>query len=362
MPNLDNKNNQLPSNFKVIGVMSGTSLDGLDVAYCTFNKKDNKWTYTIDEAATFQYDNEIREILSRAYNCSGRELTIIDFQFGSFIGKKVDKFITSKKLKPDFIASHGHTIFHDPKNGYTLQIGKGAAIAAKTKIPCICDFRTSDICRDGQGAPLVPIGDKLLFSDLDICLNLGGFSNISFDKNEVRLAFDVSPCNIALNHFSNKLGKEFDLNGELGKLGKINYDLLRELNTLPFYHLESPKSLGKEWFDEVFLPSFSNYNINITDILATIYEHIAEQIVSNTNGIKGEKILISGGGAKNQFLIQLIKSKSNKTIVIPDILTIDFKEALIFAFLGVLYMIKQPGALKSVTGANADSISGCMYY
>jgi len=359
MLDFSNKNKQ---SYRVIGVMSGTSLDGLDICLCSFSYTENKWKYSIEKVSTVNYQEDIRNKLSSAFNISGRELTKLDYDYGKWIGVQIKKFLKNSSPKVDFIASHGHTIYHKPSEGYTLQIGKGSAIAAETGIPCISDFRSSDVCRNGQGAPLVPIGDKLLFSEYDFCLNLGGFSNISYEKSNKRLAFDIGPCNIVINGLSRKLGLSYDKDGEIGKKGEVNISLLEELNSFDFYKIIGPKSLGREWIEEIFVPTIERYNIKTEDKIRTVYEHIAVQISNVTNHIKGKNMIVTGGGAHNSFLIHLLQNKSNLSIVIPDNQTVDYKESLIFAFLGVLYMIKQPGALSTVTGASEDSISGCLYY
>jgi anhydro-N-acetylmuramic acid kinase len=348
--------------FRVIGVMSGTSLDGLDICLCNFALKESIWTYKIERASTITYDDELKDKLTTAYSCSGKELAKLDFEYGRWIGKQINNFINVSEDYPDIISSHGHTIFHHPKEGYTLQIGKGAAIASETNTPCICDFRSSDVSRVGQGAPLVPIGDKLLFSEFDICLNLGGFSNLSFEKDNKRFAFDISPCNILLNHLAQKLGKNYDNEGLLGSKGFVDNSLLNDLDSIDFYHTTPPKSLAREWFEELLLPIFDKYELSNLDKLRTAYEHISNQICYITNKEDGEKILVTGGGAHNNLLIHLIRNKSKHIIVKPDSETIDYKEALIFAFLGVLYVLRKPGALSTVTGAIKDSISGCLYF
>lgn len=342
--------------------MSGTSMDGLDIAFCSFEQFKNRWEYVIEKAITVPYDSETNNLLNYAYLSSGRELTVIDYRYGKWIGQQVAKFLDSESIIPDFIASHGHTIFHEPQSGYTLQIGKGSAIASETNIPCICDFRSGDICRGGQGAPLVPIGDRHLFPDYDSCLNLGGFSNISFEKHGARIAFDISPCNIALNYFAHKLGHQYDDKGQIGKKASVDKKLLDDLNSIEYYHKDQHKSLGREWFEKSLLNVIDQYTISVEDVIGTLYEHISLQIVNAIEQTKTEKVLVTGGGAKNDFLIHLLKTKSKREIVIPDPLTVDFKEALIFAFLGVLYLTQQVGALKSVTGASKDTIAGCLYY
>lgn len=342
--------------------MSGTSLDGLDICLCNFTWKEEKWAYKIQKAITVNYDSSIKNRLSSAYTSSGIELTKLDFEYGKWIGSQIKGFLTDVEIRPDFIASHGHTIFHKPNEGYTLQIGNGAAIAAESGLPCICDFRSSDVCRSGQGAPLVPIGDRYLFTEYDICLNLGGFANLSYEEDSSRLAFDIGPCNIILNSIAQEMGINYDVDGNLGRKGFVNESLLNKLNSLEYYHKNLPKSLGREWIEEIFFPIVKEYSITPEDKLSTLYEHIATQISLIINRINGKSILITGGGAHNSLLIHLLRNKSKHSIVILDKQTIDFKEALIFAFLGVLYILKQPGALSSVTGANQDSISGCLYY
>ena len=352
------------NSYTCVGIMSGTSLDGLDICICEFNVDiAGKWNYSILKGETIPYPNDIKTRLVQAPNLLGEHLTQFDYEYGSWIGKTVNDFILKSNESPTFVASHGHTIFHNPQNGYTLQIGKGSAISAETSIPCISDFRSSDVCRGGQGAPLVPIGDKHLFSEFDICLNLGGIANLSYDNNsKLRIAFDICPCNMQLNYLAGLLGKEFDPNGEIGKKGNINSVLLQNLNNIAYYKTDSPKSLGREWFESQILKMVIEFDCSIENKLRTTYEHIAQQITTVTNKISGNTILITGGGAKNDFLIELIRGKSNKKVIIPDEKTIDFKEALIFAFLGVLYLENQVGALKTVTGAKKDSICGCLYF
>lgn len=350
--------------YTCIGLMSGTSLDGLDICLSTFEKNvNNTWRYSILKAQTLPYPNEIKYKLENAPHLSGEQLTSFDYEYGHYIGKIVNDFIKNLNEDVDFIASHGHTVFHNPSKGYTLQIGKGAAISSETGVPCISDFRSSDVCKGGQGAPLVPIGDKLLFYDYDICLNLGGIANLSYDDvNGERIAYDISPCNMMLNHLVLNLGIEFDKNGMIGKTGMVDGSLLNKMNSLDYYRTSNPKSLGREWFEQNILGLLNSAECSIEDKLRTSYEHIAEQITNATNSIDKQSLLITGGGAKNLFLIELIKQKSYKKVIVPDYQTIDFKEALIFAFLGVLFIEKEHSALASVTGSKANSICGCFYH
>jgi len=295
-------------------------------------------------------------------NCDSAELARLNIVYGKFLGNQVAYFINKNNLKPHFVSSHGHTIFHQPQNSFTFQAGAGAAIAAECKLPVVCDFRTLDVALGGQGAPLVPIGDKLLFNEYEYCLNLGGFANVSFEYYNQRLAFDICPVNIVLNHYTQKLGIEYDKNGDIASKGTLNKNLLDKLNSLEFYSLpaNTPKSLGKEWVQKYIIPLIDSFNESNENILATYIEHIVMQLFKSITK-KNAKVLISGGGVYNTFLINRLKVISGLNIIIPDKNTIEFKEALIFAFLGVLRVKNEINTLKSVTGAIADSSGGSVY-
>lgn len=344
-----------------IGIMSGTSLDGVDIAFCQFSGNFDSTGWKISMAETIPYAKVWREKLSKAPDLSADDLIKLDFEYGRMLGSLAKSFITRHQIEPDFIASHGHTIFHQPQKGYTLQIGHGAALAAESQHKVICDFRSLDVALGGQGAPLVPIGDRLLFGEYAACLNLGGFSNVSFENNGKRVAFDICPVNIALNHFTQMLGYDFDKGGQIAKSGKLNKKLFEKLNTLDYYQQSPPKSLGREWLEKVFLPVIESSNPEIPEILNTLTEHIARQIHESTKDMVQGKILITGGGAENLHLISRIKTYSNHEIVIPDKKLTHFKEALIFALLGYLRLKNQVNTLASVTGASRDSSGGTIY-
>jgi anhydro-N-acetylmuramic acid kinase len=344
---------------KAIGAMSGTSLDGLDIAAVEFEFKNNKWSFRIINATTVSYPPEWIEKLKNAHTIPGEKLMELNAEYGSFTGEEINEFIEQTGFQPDLVASHGHTVFHQPEKHFTLQIASGAEIAAITKTTTVADFRITDIALGGQGAPLVPVGDKLLFADFDYCLNIGGFANVSFEKENRRLAFDIGPANFALNYFAEKQGVPYDKNGDFGRKGELNKALLNELNSLSFYAQEPPKSLGREWMEDVFFPLIRKFDISDFDKMRTIYEHIAIQIANA--GASSGKLLITGGGAFNTFLIERIKYHSNLEIVIPDATIINYKEALIFAFLGVLRLQNQINCYASVTGATKDSSVGVVF-
>jgi len=350
------------NSYCVLGLMSGTSLDGLDIAQCTFEFQEGKWVFHIDRAITYPYTLQWKEKLANAEKLSGLDLMLLHNEYGNLLANFVNLFLEGHKTNIDFIASHGHTIFHQPQNRLTLQIGSGACIAAQTGIATICNFRTLDVALGGQGAPLVPIGDKLLFGNYGHCLNLGGFANISYDNNRGdRVAFDVCPVNIVINHLVMERGLSFDPEGSIAKQGMVNEALLNRLNNLSFYSQKGPKSLGKEWVLSEMLPVINSYNLTLEDKLRTFYEHVAIQI---NNSIRGEincKVLITGGGAHNNFLLELFSTRIKLKILIPAPEVIDFKEALIFAFLGVLRFRNEENCLSSVTGAKKDNVGGIIY-
>ncbi len=343
--------------------MSGSSLDGLDMALCQFNLSSGKWNYKILVAETVAFSPHIKNQLADISNLSPENFVSLDFQFGKYIGNEVNSFIQKHKIKEvDYIASHGHTAFHNPANGYTSQIGNGASIASETEISAVCDFRSTDIALGGEGAPLVPIGDKLLFNEYSYCLNLGGYSNISYEKDKFRIAFDICPVNKIINYLAQKRGEDIDKDGETAKHGTINSQLLQSLNNLDFYKRISPKSLDDNWFNNIFLNVLSQFdNTGVQDLLRTVYEHIAIQIRNVTNHTDNKTILVTGGGAHNNFLIERISSINQNALILPDKTLIDYKEALIFAFMGLLRIENKPNCLSSVTGAKKDTSSGVIY-
>lgn len=342
--------------FHAVGLMSGTSLDGLDICFARFEKQD-EWTFKILKAETLPYSKSWEDKLRNSIHLFAEELLELNSEYGFYLGKAVRNFIEKHQIgNIDLIASHGHTVFHQPQKKFTLQIGDGRAIKLETNLPVIYDFRSQDVLMGGNGAPLVPIGDELLFSEYDACLNLGGFSNISMKIEEKRIAFDVAPVNIILNKLAQKFNKNFDENGDLARTGKINKNLLSKLNSLDFYSQSHPKSLGIEWCNENIFPLFGD--IETADIMTTFTEHTAEQISKIFNIYMLKSVLFTGGGTYNQYLTEKIKAKTNTEIVIPEKEIIDYKEALIFALMGVLRYNNKINVLCSATGSLQDHSSG----
>jgi anhydro-N-acetylmuramic acid kinase len=348
--------------YNVIGVMSGTSLDGVDLAHIQFQIKDSKWTFQILECETISYDSNWISILKTAVDYSEDQLLELNKNYTQLLASIMADFIKKHAIENlDAICSHGHTILHQPQNGFTLQIGNLPEIAKLTRQKVVCDFRVQDVQLGGQGAPLVPIGDRILFSEYDYCMNLGGFSNVSFEENNTRIAFDISAVNTVLNFYANQLGLDYDDKGQISRTGNCNVDLLNELNALDFYKKKHPKSLGFEFVKEVILPLMERYPISIEDKLCTYTEHISIQIALALPKKKGN-MLTTGGGAYNDFLIERIQFHlPEMDLIIPSKKILEFKEALIFALLGVLKMRDEVNALQSVTGAKYDHSSGIIY-
>ena len=351
---------QKPGNLAidVVGLMSGTSLDGLDLC-CVHFDYDGRWHYQIVKAESVDYPAALREKLATAQSMSALDYARLHSDYGLYLGAQVRDFIVRNGLKVDLIASHGQTIFHQPAVRFTAQIGSGAGIAAETGIDTVCDFRTTDVALGGQGAPLVPIGDAVLFGDYEYCLNLGGFSNISYAQTNARIAYDISPVNYVLNHYAGRLGMAYDRDGATARSGHVCAELLDALNSLPFYQQDGPKSLGREWVEEAVYPLIASYHLSVADVLATFVEHVATQVGRH---VRGGRVLVTGGGARNVYLVERMQTLAPQAqFVVPDPLTIDFKEALIFALLGALYVADMPNCLASVTGAAHDNIGGCLY-
>jgi anhydro-N-acetylmuramic acid kinase len=343
----------------VLGLMSGTSLDGLDLALCDFWKEEQVFYYHIIKTETFPYPQDLVQKLRRLFTGSALFLCEVEVEFSNFMAQCVCQFLENAEKQPHYMASHGHTVFHQPCKGLTKQIGSGAILAAKTGIDTICNFRTTDVALGGQGAPLVPIGDALLFHQYDGCLNLGGISNISRYDKTTCTAHDISLCNIPLNFLAEQLGRPYDKNGALAQKGKINLELLNALNRPDYFSLNTVKSIGYELFAAYYQPLIDSFSISIEDKLRTMCEHIAVQIAHNLQGLT--TVLVTGGGAKNSFLIDVIKEKTATKLVIPNEQLVDFKEALLFAFLGYLRVHEEYNCLQSVTGALRNSCSGGVY-
>ncbi|MFD0798565.1 anhydro-N-acetylmuramic acid kinase [Maribacter chungangensis] len=351
---------------KILGLMSGTSLDGLDLAYCHFTEEKGVWTFDIQKTKSITYAAIQQNELKDAIRLSAEDLLQLHNSYGTWLGEKASEFIEKNELTVDYIASHGHTTHHRPELGFTFQIGSGQHLANTSGQHVISDFRTNDIALGGQGAPLVPIGDHLLFHEYDFCLNLGGISNISFEVKGKRIAYDIGLANMILNYITRKIDLEYDKGGALARSGNIHKEMLQKLNNLKYYLLPHPKSIGYEWFLEEVVPIVEATEAATEDLLHTAIHHICEKIAQqiHQNTIKeGQKVLLTGGGALNTFLIETLTEKLGTAtqVVVPEKKIIDFKEAMVFAFMGALRSQKLINVLSSVTGARQNSSSGILY-
>ena len=355
--------------YKAIGLMSGSSLDGLDIAFAEFQENAGKWSYEILKADCYTYSDEWMKRLKSATSLSALDYQLLHTDYGHYIGQQVNQFIEKNKLQYQvaLISLHGHTTFHVPEKKMTAQLGDGAAIASETQLPVVTDLRALDVALGGQGAPIVPIGEKFLLGDYDFFLNLGGIANISFNA-EKYIAFDVCPANRVLNLLANDLGKEYDEDGKMAASGKINTGLLEKLNALDYYKQPYPKSLANDFGTDVVYSLIKGSGLKTEDALRTYAEHIVLQIqnsISNSGlPTPNSRLLATGGGALNSFLIQRLKEtlkELNVEIVVPDTMLINFKEALIMAFMGVLRWRQEYNVIASVTGASKNSIGGAIW-
>lgn len=352
--------------YKVLGLMSGTSLDGLDLAYCHLWKTPERWGYEIRATTHISYDPPLQNKLKGSINLAADELLNLHNQYGTWLGNRAAEMIKEKALDVDFIASHGHTTHHQPGKGITFQIGSGQHLANASGLKTVCDFRTNDVALGGQGAPLVPIGDELLFPEYDFCLNLGGISNMSFRRNGKRVAYDIGLANMVLNYITQKIDLAYDKGGQLAAGGSLNEEMLHKLNSLEYYQLPYPKSTGYEWFLSEVAPIVDSTPDSTANLLHTSIHHICEQVAQQVKQYAptGEgTLLVTGGGAQNTFLTTTLQEKLGEGIrlKVPPALLIEFKEALVFAFMGVLRISREINVFQSVTGASRDSSSGVVY-
>ena len=347
-------------NMLAIGLMSGSSLDGLDIALVRFSDDGGNYSYHFIDTATLPYPKEWQFQLADAFHHQPDELQSLDKAYGAYLGQQVATFVERHHVRPDFVASHGHTIFHKPEQHYTLQIGDGQTLADTCGFTVVNDFRTEDVSKGGQGAPLVPIGDRLLFGDYEICLNIGGIANLSYEHNGQRIAYDSCIANQALNWLAQQEGLNYDKDGLLAQKGLLNTTLLNALNDNDFYRQIPPKSLGREFFETYQKKILESYPT--CDALATFTEHVAIQITQAIEHLPQGRMFITGGGAHNSYLIKRIQHHTQHQVIVPDRQTVDYKEALIFAFLGLLRLEGRVNVLSSVTGAPSDSCSGKIWH
>lgn len=353
--------------FHAIGLMSGSSLDGLDICFVRLTETDGNWQFEWLDTACIPYSDIWQRKLRQAKLLSVPDFLKLHTEYGHFTGKLVREFLerNGKGIVPDFIASHGHTIFHEPENATTFQLGDGASIAAETGLSVISDLRNMDVAMGGQGAPIVPLGEKLLFGDYDYWLNLGGICNISFRENGVWKAFDIGACNQVLNALAFEAGQEYDEGGRMAASGKVNTELLAALNALKYFRKSPPKSLDNSFSEKDILPLVRHFEIPLPDKLRTAVEHVAQQIDACVALVESpQKLLATGGGALNSFLIERLSAllqEKKVSVIVPDMQTVQYKEALIMALLGALRWMGKATVMNSVTGGRTESVGGAVW-
>ena len=358
--------------YKAIGLMSGSSLDGLDIVFVELHENAGEWRFEILAADCYEYNEEWKQKLKNAITLNALDYQLLHTAYGHHLGKEVNRFIENNNLQYQvgLIASHGHTTFHEPAQKMTAQLGDGAAIAAQTNLAVVSDLRALDIAFGGQGAPIVPIGEKHLFKDFQMCLNLGGIANISFNQNDKYIAYDVCPANRVLNMIAAGVHKEYDAGGEMAALGNVHEGLLQKLNALDYYQQPFPKSLANNFGTDEVYPLIHSFGLLHKDELRTCVEHIVLQIKksievgSRESGVRNQKLLVTGGGAFNTFLVQRLSAELKALdieVMIPEENIVKYKEALIMALIGVLRWRQEYNVLASVTGAERDSIGGAVW-
>ena len=350
----------------VLGIMSGTSMDGIDLALCSVDQNGENWNVNILKAITLPYNETWRVRLSQLKYQNPELYARTDVFYGRYLGELALAFQKESGLEIDLIASHGHTIFHQPQKWITAQVGDGATLYGTSGIPTVSNFRRADVAAGGQGAPLVTLGDELLFSEYDACLNLGGFCNVSLKTDSGRLSFDIAPCNIVLNRLARERKLKFDEGGKIAEPGNIIYPLLEQLNSIGYYKKSAPKSLGREWINKEFwhlVRDFDDHSLE--DRMKTLVMHIATQIAvalesNSSKPLEEMKILVTGGGAFNDTLMDYLKSETDSNIVVPDSQMVQYKEAMIFALLGAMRVKNLTNISGPTTGASRSVIGGSL--
>jgi anhydro-N-acetylmuramic acid kinase len=356
------------SSYNIIGMMSGTSLDGLDIVAATFRFDDSEWRYEIVASQSMAYDMDMKRTLREAHELSLEDGIQLHSRYGKYLAGQVNEFMERHNLQGliDCIGSHGHTVLHDPGHGYTFQLGDGAAISALTNLPVVSDFRSGDVALAGQGAPIVPMGEQHLFPGYRIFLNIGGIVNVSFHQRDRIIAYDICPGNTPLNLLALLMGSDYDEEGRLAREGKPDEDLLSRLEGFSFYRRDLPRSLHTYQIVNEFMPVLDLSPGTVNDKLRTVTEHIAGQVAGHIrmnagDGLAGSPVLLTGGGALNSFLVERIRALADREISVPKTGVVEYKEALIMAFLALMRMLGQPNCSASVTGASRDNSGGAWY-
>lgn len=357
----------------VVGIMSGSSLDGLDIALCRFEQDDlsGKLSFDLVDTAAIPFDENMMSRLGVGATMDVRSLKKLEVDLSRYIAESVNQFLEAGAHTADYISCHGHTIWHVPEDGYTVQIGQGAIISELTGTPCICDLRSNDMAVGGQGAPVAPIVEQILFPEFDFYINLGGIANVSFHSDQEVISWDSVPCNQILNHYASQKGLPYDDGGSLAESGKVDKGLKEAWMSLPYFGRSYPKSMDNTWVKNHFLAGASSFDVSIEDALATMVDVCVSQIqgdikdhVGDTGGQHLRKCLITGGGAHNTYLVSQLSevlTHDDIEVIKPKDEIVDYKEAILMALMGFLRIEGISNTISSVTGARTNTIGGAVY-
>ena len=357
----------------VVGIMSGSSLDGLDIALCRFEQDElsGKLSFDLLNTAAIPFEETMMKRLGEGASLGVRSLKKLEVDLSRYIAESVNQFLDAGAHTADYISCHGHTILHVPEDGYTVQIGQGAIISELTGLPCICDLRSSDMAVGGQGAPVAPIVEQILFSNFDFYINLGGIANVSYHSNQEVISWDSVPCNQILNHYASQKDLPYDDGGSLAGTGRVDRGLKEAWMSLPYFEKPYPKSMDNTWVRKQFLERSRSFDVTVEDALATMVDVCVSQIrrdikdhVGATGGQHLRKCLITGGGAHNTFLVsQLSEALTHEEIEVikPEDDIVDYKEAILMALMGFLRIEGKSNTISSVTGARTNTIGGAVY-
>lgn len=371
-----------------VGLMSGTSLDGIDVALCEINGSSFDTTIQLLAFETVPFKKKMKEKIKKACfkeTSSVDTICSLNFELGKVFSDAIKTMLSHTQYQSsdlDFIASHGQTIYHQPFDDQThvastLQIGEAAIMAYEHKCPVISNFRVMDMAAGGQGAPLVPYTEYILYSEKNksrVLLNLGGIGNVtwldgSMDESHV-IAFDTGPANMMINAAMKKLyHKEYDHDGEIASQGELISPLLDELICDPYFDMDIPKSTGRELFGEDrTLQLIEKYqNAHACDIVYTFTYFTVWCVVYHLKKYIGkvDELIVGGGGAHNKEIMRLLKSELPRVSVMSADefgINADAKEAMAFVVLGNETMHQKTSNMPSATGAKSHVILGNMTY
>jgi anhydro-N-acetylmuramic acid kinase len=347
----------------ILGAMSGSSLDGLDLAICSFTDQS---IFTIHNSTTIELPLDLRTKLKNFSTLNAFQIADLDAYFALFSAHSIRDFTNNWIGGISLVVSHGHTLYHNPANAVSWQIGNGGIIAAVTGIDTLCDLRVQDVALGGQGAPLAALVDLNLFKDYTGLLNLGGIANITINQSNTVYSWDISPCNQVFNHLAQKEGKEFDKGGSIARSGKILMELIHKWQENTYFSQMPPKSMDNTWVKENYIKEIDKIDQPVKILMASFAEFVAIQLSKDLKSLdlNPGKILVTGGGAFNAHFISRLKvhlSPLNWVVEVAEESLINYKEAMLMAYMGHRYINKKTNTISTATGAEKDLISGALY-